>query len=182
MGLPQNETNLLSLLRSPAKRSIFSVHKVKWHFPSRCPWRRVKYLRRCRPTPVSQVCVEQGRRPPKKRKQTPRRPNLEPPPTRRFTEETAASGEKKREKKNRQGSSQRDIRFETWVFCFHMNSQAPSDRWGMEISHYERQISLLFWFCGGHKAKCGISEIILKRNYALKNSSPVWLAEGRWMG
>lgn len=103
------------------------------------------------------------------------------PPPHRFTEETAASGKKKREK-NRQGSSQRDIRFETWVFCVHMNSQAPSDRWGMEISHYERQISLLFWFCGGHKAKCGISEIILKRNYTLKNSSPVWLAEGRWMG
>lgn len=33
MGLPQNETNLFSLLFSPAKHSIFPVHKVKWHFP-----------------------------------------------------------------------------------------------------------------------------------------------------
>lgn len=58
-----------------------------------------------------------------------------------FTEETAAL-----KKKCQCLTSQGDIRFETWVFCFHMNSQAPSDRWGMEISHYERQISLLFWF------------------------------------
>lgn len=86
---------------------------------------------------------------------------------------------KKERKKKLQRSSQRDIRFETWVFCFHMNSQAPSDRWGMEISHYERQISLLFWFCGGHRAKCGICGIILQRNYTLKNSSPVRPAEGR---
>lgn len=67
-----------------------------------------------------------------------------------------------------------------------MNLQAPSDRWGMEISHYEKQISLLFWFLcicrvgkGGHETKCGISEINLKRSYTLKNSSSVWLVEGK---
>lgn len=155
MGLPQNETNLLSLLRSPAKRSIFSVHKVKWHFPSRCPWRRVKYLQRCRPTPVSQVCVEQGRRPPKKRKQTPRRPNLEPPPTRRFTEETAASGEKKEREKPVRARAKEilDLKHGCFVFTWTRRLLQTDGEWKYLIMR--GRFPSYFGFAGDTKRSAG---------------------------
>ena len=152
MGLPQNETNLFSLLSSPAKRSIFSVHKVKWHFPPGT-------LMPCQVPPemlqadlgVTSVCV--------------------------LSEKETSEGRSKQWDihistplclrglllwgdscfENVSGESQRDIRLETWVFCLYMNQQASSDRWEMTrklfimnssfFSPFEWYFELLYLYC-----------------------------------
>lgn len=139
MGLPQNETNLFSLLRSPAKRSIFSVHKVKWHFPPSTPYAMSSTSRDAgRPQCHKCVLSEEGTSESRSKHRDIR---ISTPHCLKGAASLRRQLLWKRQRWRR--LSQRDIRFETWVFCFHMNSQAPPDRWEMEISHYERQISLL---------------------------------------
>lgn len=125
---------------------------------------------------VTSVCWAR-REASEKRKQTLRRPNLEPLDSVASQRRQQLREEKKKKGKKRQCStSQGDIKFETWVFCFHMNSQAPSDRWGIEISHYERQISLLFWF---RSDVPDFWDQFKMEPHTLKNSSSVGLVEGK---
>lgn len=91
-------------------------------------------------------------------------------------------GEKKERKKPVRARAKEilDLKHGCFVFTWTRRLLQTDGEWKYLIMR--GRFPSYFGFAGGHKAKCGISEIILKRNYALKNSSPVWLAEGRWMG
>lgn len=183
MGLPQNETNLLSPLGSPAKRSIFSVHKVKWHFPSLCPWRHVKYLRRCRPTPVSQVCVEQDERPQKSGSKHwgVRIWSLSTPSLHR---RDSSFWKKKKGGGVSPGRAKEilDLKHGCFVFTWTRSVLQTDGEWKNLImrGRFPSELgSAEFAGAGGHKTKCRISEINFERSYTLKNNLPVWLVEGK---
>lgn len=97
---------------------------------------------------VTNVCVEWGRDL-WKQKQTLRHPHFNP-----ILLEGPASMRRQLLWKRQwwQHSSQRDIRLETWVFCFYMNQQASSNRWEMTRkflimngSFSPLWIHLIFW-------------------------------------